>query len=255
MKIGAVNNFKNPICDEIELIASEGFDFVDLTLEPLFSNGLEPEKVKKIIEKTDIEVIGHTSPFLPVIFPLESIRRASMEEFKKYVDFFKSIGVSLMNVHPSDFASLMSRDEIIESNIKFIKNLNEICRERKITLMVETGMKPFNSPEMFNVLLKGLDDIKVHLDVGHCNVQTDRKLTEEFFAEFGDRIVHVHFSDNYGDRDEHLPIGVGDIDWEYIASVLKKYGYDRTVTLEIFSPNRAFLLESKKYVEKLLNCK
>ena len=32
MKIGAVNDFRKDLSDEILLIASEGFDFVDLTL-------------------------------------------------------------------------------------------------------------------------------------------------------------------------------------------------------------------------------
>ncbi|MGM0568718.1 MAG: sugar phosphate isomerase/epimerase family protein [Elusimicrobiota bacterium] len=251
MKIGVVNNFRNSICEEIELIAWEGFDFVDLTLEPLFKD-LNPEKVKSVIEETGIEIIGHTSPFLPVIFPLESVREASMDEFERYVDFFSYIGVKLMNVHPSDFASLMDVKEVVRENRKFISRLNGMCRSRGMTLMLESGMKPFNTPEMFEVLLEGMDDVGVHIDVGHCNVHSNRNLTEEFFSRFGDRIVHAHFSDNFGDRDEHLPLGAGNIDWENVIEIFSRYGYNKTITLEVFCENRAYLIESSRYLRKLL---
>jgi len=252
LKIGAVNNFRNDICDEIRLIASEGFDFIDLTLEPLFSHNLNIAKVKEAISEAGIEVIGHTSPFLPVIFPLQSVREASIKEFELYIDFFSKLGVELMNVHPSLNGTLMSNSSIIEHNKEFITNIYRLCLNAGITLMVETVEKPFNTPESFEYILKGLDDVKVHLDVGHCNINTDRNLAEEFFNFFGDRIVHVHFSDNNGDRDHHLPLGCGNIDWKEQVNILRRHGYDRTITLEVFTQDRKYLLYSKKYLENIL---
>ena len=253
MKIGAVNNYNNDVCDEIRLIASEGFDFVDLTLEPLFSDKLDVESVKKAVDETGIEVIGHTSPFLPVIFPLKSIRQASMKEFEKYIDFFSNLKVKLMNVHPSLNGTLMSKRDMIRYNKQFISKINDMCMKKDITLMLESVLKPFNTPEIFEHLLDGLDNVKLHLDVGHCNVNTDRELVDEFFSAFADRIVHVHFSDNYGNRDDHLPLGCGSIDWKKVVDILKKYGYDSTITLEVFTQDRRYLLLSKKFLEEILN--
>lgn len=252
MKIGAVNDFRNDLCDEIRLIHSEGFDFVDLTLEPLFSRDVDVNSVKKDLEETAIEIIGHTSPFLPVIFPLKKIREASIEEFIKYIDFFHDLEVTLMNVHPSLNGTLMDAESVFRYNKEFITNINNICRDKGITLMVESVLKPFNTPESFERLLEGLDDVMVHLDVGHCNINTDRNLTEDFFRTFGERIVHVHFSDNTGDRDNHLPLGCGNIDWVEAVSILRKYGYESTVTLEVFSQSRDYLLQSKKFLENIL---
>lgn len=253
MKIGAVNNYNNDICDEIRLIASEGFDFVDLTLEPIFSENLDVSDVKKAIDETGIEVIGHTSPFLPVIFPLKSVRQASMEEFKKYIDFFSSLNVNLMNVHPSLNGTLMTEKDMVKYNKEFIVKINDMCQEKGITLMVESVMNPFNTPEIFVYLLEGLDSVKVHLDVGHCHINLSRNLVEDFFDTFGDRIAHVHFSDNFGNRDDHLPLGCGSIDWKKMVDVLRKYGYDKTITLEIFSQDRRYLLLSKKFLEEIIN--
>lgn len=253
MKIGAVNDYNNDICDEIRLIASEGFDFVDLTLEPISGNRLDAAGVKEALDETGLEVIGHTSPFFPVIFPLKSVREASMEELTKYVDFFSGLDIKLMNIHPSLNGTLMVEKDIIRYNREFIAKLNDICLKKGITLMVETVAKPLNTPEVFNNLLDGMDNIKVHLDVGHCNINSDRNLVEEFFAAFGDRIAHIHFSDNFGNSDDHLPLGCGSIDWKKTADILKEYGYDKTITLEVFTQNRKYLLLSKKFLEDILN--
>ena len=252
MKIGAVNDFRNDLCDEVRLIAADGFDFVDLTLEPLFSREVDASSVREAVEATGIEVIGHTSPFLPVIFPLKKIREASFEEFLKYIDFFHELEVSLMNVHPSLSGTLMDAESFFLYNKQFITSVNEVCREKGITHMVESVLKPFNTPEMFERLLDGLDDVLVHLDVGHCNVSTDRNLTEEFFRTFGERIAHVHLSDNNGQSDSHLPLGCGNIDWEKQIEILLGYGYDKTLTLEVFTQEREYLLKSKMFLEKLL---
>ncbi|MBN2407827.1 MAG: sugar phosphate isomerase/epimerase [Elusimicrobia bacterium] len=251
MKLGAVNNYNRDISDEIKLIASEGFDFVDLTLEPIFAGRLDAGKVKAAVEETGIEIIGHTSPFLPVIFPLKTIRKASIDEFQKYIDFFSKLGVKLMNVHPSLNGTLMTERDMMRNNREFITELNGLCREKGLTLMVENVLSPFNTPESFEELLEGLDDVKVHIDIGHCHVNTDRNLVDEFFVKFGKRIVHAHFSDNFGNRDDHLPLGCGTINWKDMVGILRKHGYDETITLEIFSQDRRYLLLSKKYLEDI----
>lgn len=252
MKIGAVNNYNNDICEEIKLIASEGFDFVDLTLEPIFSGSLDVENVRKCIAETNLEIIGHTSPFLPVIFPLKSIRKASMEEYIKYVNFFSDIGVKIMNVHPSLSGTLMSPEDMLKYNKDFLSQLNKICKKKNISLMLENVLEPFNTPESFVKLLEGLNEVKVHLDIGHCYINTPRDLVREFFETFGERIIHIHFSDNCGIGDDHLPLGAGNIDWKKQVSILKEYNYDNTITLEIFSQDRKYLLRSKQYLEEIL---
>ena len=253
MKIGAVNNFRNDISDEIRLIASEGFGFIDLALEPVPGNDLDTAKVKTALEDTGIEAIGHTSVFLPVVFPLYSVRRAAMDEMARYVDFFSQIGVQYVSIHPSGNIPIIDYEELIRANRDFINAMAGMCEQNKITLMLETVIAPFNTPDIFRVLLKDMDEVMVHLDVGHCNVGSRTDLVEGFFSEFGERIRHIHFSDNCGDRDSHLPLGHGSIDWEAVIKILSGYGYDSTITLEIFAEDRRFLLESKKYLEGILS--
>ena len=91
-----------------------------------------------------------------------------------------------------------------------------------------------------------------HLDIGHANLWQERNWTEEILVAFGDRLGHVHVSDNRGgDRDEHLPLGAGNIDWNWALGLLKRYGYDGTITAEVFSPDRAYLLAARDLLRRL----
>ena len=65
-----------------------------------------------------------------------------------------------------------------------------------------------------------------------------------FFAKnWGIDIRHVHFSDNRGRDDNHMPLGVGNINWKNAVKSLKSIGYDDTITLEVFCDDAAMLLQ------------
>jgi len=57
---------------------------------------------------------------------------------------------------------------------------------------------------------------------------------EVFCGELGEHIKHVHFSDNRSRSDDHMPLGVGTVNWKKVVSSLKATGYNSTITLEIF---------------------
>lgn len=56
---------------------------------------------------------------------------------------------------------------------------------------------------------------------------------------------------SFGDSDRHLPLGAGTLDYEKFISELKRLGYDDTITLEVFSRDRDYLLLSKRKLEAL----
>lgn len=244
MKIGVMNYPKNDLVEEIKWISENGFDFIDLLIEPLKAYDISIPKVKKALRDYNLEAIGHTNPFLPSIFPIQSIRRACLDEFNKYVDIFSKLGIKLMNIHPFYNAPLLSDENKIKANIQFLNQVNKFCKSKGITLMLENYIKPFDSPKVFTRILKEVPDLKIHLDVGHCNINQEENLTEAFFKKFGNKIVHLHLSDNRGIEDDHLPLGCGNIEWEEIIKIIKKFEFNKTITLEIFSPDRDYLLLS-----------
>ncbi|MEW6557820.1 MAG: TIM barrel protein, partial [Elusimicrobiota bacterium] len=69
-----------------------------------------------------------------------------------------------------------------------------------------------------------------------------------------DRLIHVHLSDNKGGyNDLHIPLGTGNVNWEDAVGLLKRIGYNNTITLEVFSRDRDYLLLTKQKVQKLWN--
>ncbi|MGC8494929.1 MAG: sugar phosphate isomerase/epimerase family protein, partial [Syntrophobacteraceae bacterium] len=74
--------------------------------------------------------------------------------------------------------------------------------------------------------------LQLHLDFGHTNIGRDGH--DLFCRKLGGLIRHVHFSDNRSRADDHMPLGVGTVDWKQAVQALKSTGYDDTITLEIF---------------------
>ena len=93
--------------------------------------------------------------------------------------------------------------------------------------------------------------IKATLDTGHINLwrkywQDDPRLTREQNEESFNRWVfnqieslakekmigNVHLADNFGYHDDHLAPGQGNSPVREIMAILKKYGYDKAITVE-----------------------
>ena len=61
------------------------------------------------------------------------------------------------------------------------------------------------------------------------------KSVTDYLSTFRYKIIHIHWHDNHGRKDEHLPIGEGLIDHKEAVKALKGINYDRTITLEVFT--------------------
>ena len=62
------------------------------------------------------------------------------------------------------------------------------------------------------------------------------------------KLIHIHWHDNHGNRDEHLPIGAGLIDHQKASKALKNIDCDRTITLEVFTNSN----DAKSSADKLI---
>jgi sugar phosphate isomerase/epimerase len=94
------------------------------------------------------------------------------------------------------------------------------------------------------------------LDTGHAHINgRSGKKVLDFIDQFGDRIFHIHVSDNLGKEDSHLPIGVGTVDFPEIVKAIKEIGYNETVTFEVFAPDRDYLRISREKFAVMLNDK
>ena len=143
-----------------------------------------------------------------------------------------------------------SLDQVRKMNADAIALLAQDAAQRGITLMVENLDRLFSDVPDLKAILDAVPEVGFHLDVGHANLRLGRgqkNRTKDLLAAFGDRLSHVHLSDNRGgEGDLHLPLGAGAIDWSGVASILREAGWDGTVTLEVFSREREYLRMSRK---------
>ncbi len=254
MLIGVMNDPRIDIFKEIDWIATNGFDFIELTVEPpgTYYNQLEAKKVREAIERAGLDIVGHTFFALPIGSPVEGIRRAACWELEQCIEFLGEVGAKLVNVHLDGGTQLISEKKIIELNLASLAELIEKAKNLGMSLMVEHFRGPFARPEPLAKLFSALPELGFHLDVAHANLFSSTNRTFVFLEKFSDRLMHVHFSDNFGGtQDLHLPVGAGNIRWKDIIKALKKVGYQGKITLEVFSEYRQYLIESKKIVEQL----
>jgi len=239
-----MNSPFRPLADEIRRIAAAGFDYVDLTLEPPDAWPVEPADVKKLVDDVGLGVVGHTAWYLPIASPFPTVRAAARGVFVAAFDAFAAIGVTRVNVHPDSVTRSYPRADVGAGNAEAVAELAAAAQTRGLTLMVENVGREYSTVDALRPLLDPHPDVRFHLDVGHAHLAGGT--TPDLLAAFGDRLVHVHVSDNFGADDLHLPLGAGSIVWRDAIAALRGAGYDGTVTLEVFSPEPRHLEVSRQ---------
>jgi sugar phosphate isomerase/epimerase len=233
VEVGAMNSPFRPLADELRRIAAAGFDYVDLTLEPPCAWPVVPAEVGALVEESGLGVVGHTAWYLPVASPFPELRAAARGLFLEAFDAFAAIGATYVTMHPDPVTRSYPRGEAIAGNVDGVAELAAAAAARGLTLMVENMGRSFGTAAELAPLLAAHPDVRFHLDVGHAHLGADT--TGELLDAFGDRLAHVHVSDNFGVDDLHLPLGAGSIVWREVVKALHGVGYDRTVTVEVHS--------------------
>jgi sugar phosphate isomerase/epimerase len=253
MLLGAMNNPMEDIVEEIALFADLGFDFIDFTLEPqrTYSGSINVRRVANALKNAGLGAIGHTAWYLPIASPFPEFRKLALRELERCLNVFHDLGVERMNLHPDSRAPLHSEEWVIAQNVEALAKLVAAAGRNGMKILVE-NTPPFSRAAQIKPLLETVPEAEFLLDIGHANVGTPYNRTEELLANFGHRLGHVHVSDNRGGADDqHLPLGVGNINWEKKVRALKTVGYDGTITIEVFSDDNDYLVMSRNKLKRL----
>lgn len=254
MLIGAMNHPAHDVLAEIEWIAALGLDFIDLTLEPPAAASwlVDTAAIRRAIQGTGLKVVGHTAFYLPMASAFEEVRRASVEELRRCLRAFGEIGAKWMNLHPDRHAPMHDRSFFIHRNIETISDLLPEARRCGVGMMIENLPGDYNSAPQLGELLDPIPELGLHLDLGHANLLVAYNTTEEILAAYGSRLRHVHLHDNKGGHaDLHLPLGAGTLDWQRSVRALQSCGYNGTITLEVFTPDRHYLTYSRDQLRRV----
>ena len=255
MLYGAMNFPVQPILDEIDEIAALGFDYLELAMDPPnahYSTIRENRaQIQSALSAHSMQLICHLPTFVSIADLTESIRQASLDEMYNSLDVAAELNALKVVLHPGHIGGLASfvMDMALNLGMKSLEAIIEKAHRLGLSVCLENmfpRIQSFFEPSHFTDILERFPDLKLTLDSGHANIgsRKEQKIFE-FIRQFGNRIGHVHLSDNLGHRDDHLPIGKGTVNFQKIADALSECGYDDTLTLEIFSEDRRQLKSSR----------
>ncbi|MBM3229164.1 sugar phosphate isomerase/epimerase [Candidatus Parvarchaeota archaeon] len=266
MLVGTMNNPHKDLVGEIGRAGELSFDFFEITCEAPFAPPsilhMKRRQILQAIASYNMGVLGHLPWYLHIAFPYESVERACLAEFECAIDALCGLGAKKITIHteflPKFYAT---RKELVEATVRNLGSLKDYAARHGARLLVENYMDFSFTAQEFAGLVKK-QNIGMTFDAGHefANSKGSNKAIIGFAKKFSKCISHTHFSDNAGDRDAHLAIGDGKIDWAGTISCLKKF-YNGTITLEVHkqaasgkteadATDRA-LFESKKKIEQL----
>ena len=251
MTIGFPNHPRRDILTEIEWIGRNRFDFADLFLEPdrAAVEVIDPARVRDALQRFGLDAVGHLAYYLPIASPLPQIRSASVAAAREYLVVFAHIGVAAVTVHANWPPSFFSAGEALNWQAESLREIVQVAGDLGVCVMYEPLDTQLDTPENLEAILNDLPDLLCHLDLGHCNLFGRSPVA--MIRRFGARLHHVHLHDNNGRWDLHLPPGTGNIDWRAVVRALKDVNYERTITLEVFSRDRDYVLLAKRKLQAM----
>lgn len=243
---GLLTNPSNEILRELKNIHILGFEYAEIAIEgPEGSPQTITEKqlgIAKYLQKFYCKPIGHTVPWMDLGSDYEYIRQAWILETMKIIKVSKQVGMNLVNFHSSLNGGMFlgeKRRGLLENWIKSLREIVRYADTYSVQIMLENVplSKGIHRLEEFKYIIDNVDGLLVHLDIPHAFTSGGMQAIVDYIHSFNDKIAHIHWHDNHGIKDEHLPLGRGLIDHKRIVRELKTINYDRTITLEVFTNN------------------
>jgi len=249
------------ILDEIKFAINHNFDGIEISIEyPNASPESLAKRRREIIELLSsypLTRLAHAPAFLNICDAHHSVWEATLRELVRVLEVAYQLDVKLVTVHPGYLWPNMTRETALGNLISALETLLHAASDFGLTLGLENLPPPprgfFTEPEDFRRLFRRLKDerLKFVFDFAHASIGS-RASPFSFIDLLFEEMRHIHLSDNLGEKDNHLPLGTGRVDYRGMIERLKSKGYDRTMTLEVFSEDSDYLLLSKKKVEALL---
>jgi len=152
------------------------------------------------------------------------MREAALNEVLEAINYAHRMNVDLVTVHPGFMSplSVLDRDTAVRSTKESLKAIDALGRELGVRIALE------NMPEMPASMAKVPEELLefmqgtemgVCFDIGHAN--TVGNIPD--FLSVKDRFINMHVHDNVGDKDRHMVIGDGNIDFRRWIGAFRPY--------------------------------
>ena len=225
----------NTVEEHCALCARLGLKFVELNTNfPAQQlHLLDAEKLRRLAENHNIFYTIHLNDEMPVADFNPTVARGYTDAVLETIAFAKAIGAKVLNMHISEGARYTRPDGVVffyeayrEEYLQRMRDFRDTCA----TAIADSGIRicmenskayyPFQKAAL-DLLLES-PAFSLTLDIGHnyCSGYAD----EEWILARRDRLAHMHIHDAKNGRNDHLPLGYGEMDIPKYLALAKDLG-------------------------------
>ena len=171
----------------------------------------------------------------------ERVRETSLKEIAGALRSAHRMGIGVLTVHPGFYspAGMLDKPKVVQTTRESLSYLESISQDLGVRVALENmpNMGPLTmgrTPEELMQLL-GSFEIDICFDIGHAHTMG----AVDAFLAHKRRFINVHLHDNMGERDQHLPVGDGTVDFKRALAGLS--GYQGQFVIEARSLSEAIV--------------
>jgi len=244
------------LADAVAFAAKHGFDFVELNMEQGYDRRrTDADRVADLVDDAGIGLVVHLPYRLDVGSPHEHVREGACRELEASVDCAAAMGTEGAVYHAaSDVLPGVWDDGTVEAAVhESAQRLHEYGADRGVELLAENLKRPTFTAADFPALF-AKTEATMCLDTGHAHATgTTAADQAALLREHGDRIAHVHLNDTRrDDDDEHLPVGLGRVNFAEIVAAMVDTDWSGTCTHEVYGFDLTYAAAGKERFDDLL---
>jgi sugar phosphate isomerase/epimerase len=235
-----------PLDDAIlSLLPLYGFAFAEIWAMPPhfpYEDDAAADRIAGDMARHGVRIASIHGPIYPDVrtyktdrwFSLASLdaerRAASVEANRKAAAWLGRNGGGTVVLH----TGFPSEDWYPHRWAAFLSSLNELIDSSPPSVRFAVENTPVGSGRtdviMDIVARYPAERVGVCLDLGHANIQES---VPAAIKAVGGRLIHVHASDNNGEKDDHFIPGKGKIRWDRAIAALRETGFEGPFTQEL----------------------
>lgn len=230
------------VAETAALCGELGLSFVELNTNfpQQQIHRMDPEELLELSKRYGIFYTIHLNDEMPVADFNPVVAKAYCQAVVDTIEFAKRIGCKVLNLHISEGAHYTTPARIVyfyeafrEDYLKGMADFRDLCEQAigdsGIRICMENSKAYFNfQKEALDLLLES-PAFALTLDIGHshCSGYAD----EDWIRARSDRLKHMHMHDAKGSKQDHQPLGKGDMDIPGYLELAQQTGC--TVLLEV----------------------
>lgn len=228
------------------------------------------QAIRRLVELYSPQVVVHISGFNSSE-ENSVLRSAILHEFRNCCKYTRELGGKEIVMHSGTLSrslhvpvrsvdGVCNKTEDVHKrvwnlSVQMLRSCCDIAKEYDIIVHTE-NLNGDTVTMRCEQVIKFVEDINrenldIVFDVGHCH-HTGGKIMSEVL-ECGERLKHLHIHDNFGEKDEHIAPGEGNIDFGEFCEALKKVHYDGIYMMEIGKCTVENLKNSRELLLKKIN--